>query len=279
MLNRMGTNHGCITTNPNQSMLQYNGNIPVHLQPKSSNFKVMPPAGKVMLTMFWDSQKHGENVNSTLFGEVLLKLRDTISRKCLAQLTRGVLLPSWQCQTPYSLSNPEENSKTTVGTSWTSTLQPGLAPSDFHLFGPLKNHLGCKRFADMEVQKWLRQQSKGFCACGFQRNGKVIGIRYQYWYKICRAIHVFLPGSNSTGFMFYIICDLFTNPPLCFPQSMHGSPCCYEQRWSFSERIHTSIHLLAAWKIGWISTPHTFETCLRRKSVQMSYLSTVHRSS
>jgi hypothetical protein len=45
-------------------------------------------------------------------------------------------------------------------------------PSDFHLFGPLKNHLGGKRFADgeeveTEVQYWLIQQSNGFYAAGF----------------------------------------------------------------------------------------------------------------
>jgi hypothetical protein len=43
---------------------------------------------------------------------------------------------------------------------------------DFHLFHPLKNHLGGKYFADdeefeMEAQKWLRQQSKDFYAAGF----------------------------------------------------------------------------------------------------------------
>jgi hypothetical protein len=47
-----------------------------------------------------------------------------------------------------------------------------LAPGDFHLFGPLKNHLGGKHFAvdeevKTEVQKWLRQQSKDFRAAGF----------------------------------------------------------------------------------------------------------------
>jgi hypothetical protein len=47
-----------------------------------------------------------------------------------------------------------------------------LDPSDFHLFGPLKNHLGGKHFADdekveLEVRKWLRQQSKDFYAAGF----------------------------------------------------------------------------------------------------------------
>jgi hypothetical protein len=47
-----------------------------------------------------------------------------------------------------------------------------LAPSDFHLFGLLKTHLGGRHFADdeeveMEVQKWLRPQSKEFRAVGF----------------------------------------------------------------------------------------------------------------
>jgi hypothetical protein len=47
-----------------------------------------------------------------------------------------------------------------------------LAPSDFQLFGLLKNPLGGKRFTDneeveTEVWKWLRQQSKDFYAAGF----------------------------------------------------------------------------------------------------------------
>jgi hypothetical protein len=60
---------------------------------------------------------------------------------------------------------------------------PDLAPSDFHLFGPLKNHLGGERFADdeeveTEVRSWLRQESKDFYAAGFdalikQRNKRV----------------------------------------------------------------------------------------------------------
>jgi hypothetical protein len=47
-----------------------------------------------------------------------------------------------------------------------------LTPSDFHLFGPLRKHLGGKLFADdeeveTEVWKWLRQQSNDFYAAGF----------------------------------------------------------------------------------------------------------------
>jgi hypothetical protein len=54
MLNRIvtGDESRCITTNPNQSVLQCNGNIPVHLQPKYSKFKVTSLARKVFLAVF-----------------------------------------------------------------------------------------------------------------------------------------------------------------------------------------------------------------------------------
>jgi hypothetical protein len=63
-------------------------------------FKVMPSAGKVMLTVFFVSQgvllasfqKCGENVNSASYCEDLLKLQDAICRKHPGQLTRGVCL-------------------------------------------------------------------------------------------------------------------------------------------------------------------------------------------
>jgi hypothetical protein len=68
--------------------------------PSSKTLKVMPSAGNVMVAVFWDSQgvllshfqKHGENVNSDSYCEVLLKLWDAISRKRPGQLVRGVLL-------------------------------------------------------------------------------------------------------------------------------------------------------------------------------------------
>jgi hypothetical protein len=91
-------------------------------------------------------------MNSALYCEVLLKLQNAVCRKRPDKLARGVsTASSSQCQTPYS---------------------PDLAPSDFQLFGPLKNCLGGRRFTDdkeveMEVRKWLRQQPKDFCALGF----------------------------------------------------------------------------------------------------------------
>ncbi|GBN84102.1 hypothetical protein AVEN_113927-1 [Araneus ventricosus] len=48
---------------------------------------------------------------------------------------------------------------------------PYLAPSDFHLFGPIKQHFGGKHFADdddgqHEVLLWMIQQPKEFYAAG-----------------------------------------------------------------------------------------------------------------
>jgi hypothetical protein len=50
---------------------------------------------------------------------------------------------------------------------------PDFAPSDFHLFGPLKHHLSAGHFPDdeaveREVTTWFRQQPKEFYAVGFQ---------------------------------------------------------------------------------------------------------------
>ena len=51
---------------------------------------------------------------------------------------------------------------------------PDWAPSDYHLFQPMKKMLGGQKFAsDTEVQstarQWLRQQPASFIASGIQK--------------------------------------------------------------------------------------------------------------
>jgi len=51
---------------------------------------------------------------------------------------------------------------------------PDLAPSDYHLFGPLKLHLGGKRFHNLKeviqtVQEWLHGQPKDFFLSGISK--------------------------------------------------------------------------------------------------------------
>jgi histone-lysine N-methyltransferase SETMAR len=118
----------------------------------TKKFKVMPSGGKVMLTVFWDTQgilsahfqKHGENVNSASYGKVLLKLQDAIYRKCPGQLARGVLLHHDNGRPHIARESQERIQELQWELLDHPSYSPDLAPSDFYLFGPLKNHLGGK---------------------------------------------------------------------------------------------------------------------------------------
>jgi hypothetical protein len=128
-----------------------------------------------MLTVFWDFhgvllahfQKHGENVNSASYCDVLLKNRNAIRRKRTNQLARGVLLHHGNARPHTAGATQDRIQELLVQCELLEhpPYNPDLTPSDFNLFGPLKNHLGGKRFADdeeveTEVRKWLRQRFK-----------------------------------------------------------------------------------------------------------------------
>jgi histone-lysine N-methyltransferase SETMAR len=137
-----------------------------------------------MLAMFWDSQgvllahfqKCGENVNFASYCEVLLKLWDAICSKHPGQLAREVLHHD-NFRTHTTQATKERIQELQCELLEHPPYSPDLAPSDFHLFGTLKNHLGGKRFADdddveMEVGKWVREQSKDFYAVVFNARVK-----------------------------------------------------------------------------------------------------------
>jgi hypothetical protein len=93
----LGTNHECITTNIicKSASLQWKHSTSL----STKKFKVTASDGKVMLTVFRDSQgvllahfqKRVENVTSASYCDVLLKLQNAISRKPPGQLARGIL--------------------------------------------------------------------------------------------------------------------------------------------------------------------------------------------
>jgi hypothetical protein len=113
--------------------------------PSAKMSKVTPSAGNVMLTVFWDSQgvllarfqKCGENVYSVSYCEVLLKLRDSIRRKCSGQLAREVLLHHDNARPRTDQATQERIQEL----QWELLEYPpynlDLATSDSHLFGPL----------------------------------------------------------------------------------------------------------------------------------------------
>jgi histone-lysine N-methyltransferase SETMAR len=114
--------------------------------PATKKFKVTPSAGKIMLTVFWDSQgvllahfqERGENVNAVSYCEVLFMLHAAIRRKRPGLLSRGVLLLHDNAR-PHTARLSQER---IAAFGWQllehPPYSPDLAPSDFHLFGPLK---------------------------------------------------------------------------------------------------------------------------------------------
>jgi hypothetical protein len=133
-----------------------------------------------MLAMFWDSlraplanfQKRGENVNCVSYCEVLLKLRDETRRKLPGQLPRGALFHHDNTRSHTARASQERIQELQWELLEHLPYSPGLASGHFHLLGPLKDRRGGTRFADdeeveTEGRKWLRQQSKDFCAEGF----------------------------------------------------------------------------------------------------------------
>jgi histone-lysine N-methyltransferase SETMAR len=117
-------------------------------------------------------------VNSASYYDVLLKLRNAIRRKHPGQLARGVLIHHDSARPRTAQASQERIQELQCELLEHPPYSPDLALSDFHLFGPQKNHLCGKRFADDEdvetlVQKWLRQQSKDFYAA--------VGQMYQCW--------------------------------------------------------------------------------------------------
>jgi histone-lysine N-methyltransferase SETMAR len=97
-------------------------------------------------------------VNYATYCEVLLKILDVIRRKIPGQLARGLLLDNARPHT--ALATQERIQQLQWELLEHPPYSPDLAPTDFHLFGPLKNHLGGKCFAEEEVEtdlrKWLR---------------------------------------------------------------------------------------------------------------------------
>jgi histone-lysine N-methyltransferase SETMAR len=131
-----------------------------------------------------------------------LKLRDAVRRTLPGQTARSVLLHYDNARPHTARATQERIQELQWELLECAPYSPDLAPSDSHLFSPLKNRLGGKRFAydqevEKEVRKWLIQQLKDFCVAGFdalvKRWGKCINVGGGYVEKY----NVF-QGSNIT---------------------------------------------------------------------------------
>ena len=129
-----------------------------------------------MLTVFWDSKgpiledylEKGRTINSARYSDLLANnLKPAVRTKRRGLLSKKVLLLHDNAR-PHTASHTVE----TINHLGFQVLEhpaysPHLTPSDYHLFGPLKNALRGRWFStDKEVRKamykWLHNQPKTF---------------------------------------------------------------------------------------------------------------------
>lgn len=134
--------------------------------PPVRKFKTTPSARKTMATVFWDCRgvilvdflPHGTSINAVRYCETLDRLRNAIKRKRPGLLSSGVLLL-------HDNATPHSSAKTQdwlARYNWEvvehPAYSPDLAPSDFHLFGPLKQELSGRHFTtDDELKATVLQ--------------------------------------------------------------------------------------------------------------------------
>lgn len=124
-------------------------------------FKVIPSAGKVMATVFWDSKgillieymKKGETINAACYASTLCILKEAIKEKRRGKLTAGVLL--LHDNAPVHTARIAKAAVRDCGFEEINhpPYSPDLAPSDYFLFPNLKKDLRGKRFSDDEELK------------------------------------------------------------------------------------------------------------------------------
>jgi len=128
-----------------------------------------------MATIFWDSK-------GALYMDFLTKRR-TIKAEYYSALLEGpvkTVIRNKRKRAQTSVSFLQDNASPHMAAHTMDTIQkrkwnvlprppysPDLAPSDYHLFGPLKEHLDGKKFRNNEeviqdVQEWLHWQPKDF---------------------------------------------------------------------------------------------------------------------
>jgi histone-lysine N-methyltransferase SETMAR len=144
--------------------------------PVAEKFKVQLSMGNLMLTIFWDSQgpiletypEHGTIVTNATYSDMLQReMKPAIRSKRRGRLSEGAFLLHDNAHPRTAARTLETLRKLMWEVMEHPAHSPDLAPSDFHLFGPLKVALAGRRCrCDEDVQntvhQWLREQTKTF---------------------------------------------------------------------------------------------------------------------
>lgn len=143
--------------------------------PPPRKFKTAPSAGKVMASVFWDCRgvilldflPQGSTITGQYYATLLEQLAQNLNTKRCGLRKNGILL--LHDNAPAHASVKATTSAKELGFKILPhpPYSPDLAPSDFHLFGPLKNSLRGIHFGDDEsvkaaVEQWLGDQLGDF---------------------------------------------------------------------------------------------------------------------
>jgi len=148
--------------------------------PVNKKFKTQASTGKVMLTIFWEVngpilvhfQEKGQMFNSSRYSDTLVnELKPAIRSKYRGFLSKRVLLLHDNARPLTAMHTVDTQRSLKFEVLKHLPYSPDLAPSDFNLFGPMKEHLRGQKFADdnevMEaVQSWLKATPKSFFSRG-----------------------------------------------------------------------------------------------------------------
>ena len=138
-----------------------------------------------MLMLFWDMrghtsilvhfQAHGQTVNTANYCAMLRnELKPAICKKRRGMLSKKVLLHHDNACPHTAVVTVETVQQLGFELLQHPPYSPDLAPSDYHIVGPLKEVLHRRRFtSDEEVKEvvhtWLREQPKSFFSAGIQK--------------------------------------------------------------------------------------------------------------
>lgn len=129
--------------------------------PPPKKFKVAQSAGKIMATVFWDSEgillinykDKGVSITGNYYASILEQLKEAIKEKRRGKLTKGILLlhdnaPVHKCHVAMAALQ-----KVGFEILPHPPYSPDLAPSDYYLFPNLKKELRGKKFSSDEEVK------------------------------------------------------------------------------------------------------------------------------
>ena len=143
--------------------------------PPPRKFKMIPSMKKIVATVFWDAQgvllvdflPNGQTVNANRYIVTLKRLKHALRRKCSGLQDDQILLQHDNARPHAALRTQEAIHKL----GWTvlphPSYSPDLAPSDYHLFGKLKESLLGNHYASVDevkrgVRTWIRQTPAAF---------------------------------------------------------------------------------------------------------------------